>query len=99
MLAFQRAIEEGNEITVTGENISAFKMSSWWERAYGPTNPTVLTISPSPFDLRITLLLVAAGAQRSVTIPIELRQAKAGTKVTVLESEEADRSNPSPSNP
>jgi len=90
MTALRRAIEEGYEATVEGDNIKAFKMSPWWERAFGQTQPTYMKIGPSRSDRRITLQFTATGQSGTESIPIVLKQIRAGTKVLVLGNEGTD---------
>jgi hypothetical protein len=87
LAALERAIEEGDEVTVGKKNISEFKMSPWYERAFGKAVPHEITIKPTPTEIHVSLLLTAVGVQRTESLLLDLRRTKAGTRVITLSNE------------
>jgi len=88
--ALRRTIDEGDGgVTIPRENITKFRMSDWWERAYGVRIPDFVTISPSKSSITLPLRLQAVSPQRSASINLALNRMKAGLKRATFETPEA----------
>lgn len=87
LAALRRTIDEGDgTVTIPRENITEFRMSDWWERAYGVRVPDFVTISPSKSSITLPLRLQAVGADRTESISLDLRRTKAGRKQATFET-------------
>ncbi len=82
-----RAIDEGEEVTISREHIVSLKHSSWWERLFGSaTQVQSLKIGPGTSTATLEVLLTAVGPDRTEEIPILLKGRRAGMKKTVLDN-------------
>lgn len=84
--ALRTTLDEGGSVTIPQENIAEFRMSDWWERAYGVRVPEFVTISSSAASITLPLRLQAVGADRTESISLDLRRTKAGRKRATFET-------------
>jgi hypothetical protein len=85
------AIEHGGDpVTIQGANIAAVKMSQWWERMFGESTFSKMTIAPKPSDMHFQLFVDAVGPDGTERLSVDMKRAKAGTR-TITFSNDPER--------
>lgn len=92
MRALRRTIEEGGRVTVKGEHIKAWRMSDWWERAFGSRLPDSVVISSSRSERTLPVSVHVICPERTESLAVELVRVKAGNRQLTFKTK--DRHHP-----
>jgi hypothetical protein len=85
------ALENGDPITVKGANIATVKMSQWWEKLFGETAVSKMTITPTPSDMQFQLFVDAVAPDGTERLSVNMKRSKAGTRtITFANDPERD---------
>ena len=79
----------GQPVTIQGANIAAVKMSQWWERMFGESKFSKMTITPKPSGMHFQLFVDAVGPSGTERLSLGMKQTKGGTKTTTFANDPA----------